>query len=173
MVQLLSLEEQGKGEVFAAFTFLVSNSIDLANVLEKDASLFIELILHSWQLHMVLLELSFYVDRFDDEASGIALNHHEFVDVLLLVDRPQFVESDQQVFEYRKVIDKTLIVGVQNLEVPLVEGRYEPSQLDEMAVQGSATVDNMLREHILLPIDPEVIESFLATVEDLWEVGSL
>ena len=42
-----------------------------------------------------------------------------------------------------------------------------------MAEQRGSTFDNMLREDILLPIDPEVIESFLATVEDLWEVGSL
>ena len=42
-----------------------------------------------------------------------------------------------------------------------------------MAEKRGATFDNMIREHILLPIDPEVIESFLATVEDLREVGSL
>jgi len=59
VVQLLRLEEQGKGEVVAALPFLVRNSIDLANILKKDASLFVELFAHGWQLHMVLLEISF------------------------------------------------------------------------------------------------------------------
>ena len=117
---------------------------------------------------MLLLEHSFYIDRIDDEASGIALDHHKLIDVLLLVGRPQFVKSDQQVLQHRKVIDKILITRALNLKVLLVESRYIRSELDEMAIKRDTTFDNMLGKYILLRVDPKMIECFLSAVEDLW-----
>ena len=42
-----------------------------------------------------------------------------------------------------------------------------------MSEEKVACFHDMIREHVLLPVDPEVVESFLGAVKDLWEVGSL
>lgn len=55
----------------------------------------------------------------------------------------------------------------------LVKSRYESSELDEMAIKRSSTFDDMLREYVLLRVDPEMIKCFLGAVKDLWKVGGL
>jgi hypothetical protein len=42
-----------------------------------------------------------------------------------------------------------------------------------MAIKRSSTFDDMLREYVLLRVDPEMIKCFLGAVKDLWKVGGL
>ena len=42
-----------------------------------------------------------------------------------------------------------------------------------MSVEEVACLHYMIRKHVLLPVDPEVVKGFLGTIEDLGKVGSM
>ena len=52
-------------------------------------------------------------------------------------------------------------------KVLLEEVRCVVTKLCEVLVEERSTFDDMLRKDILLTIDPEVVKSFLSTVQDL------
>ena len=84
----------------------------------------------------------------------------------MLVLGPKFVEGDEHLLKLREVGGQAL-VSAMALEIVLVEGRCEVTQFLEVVVQLSATLDHVFAEHILLSVDPEVVEGFLGAVEDL------
>jgi len=57
------------------------------------------------------------------------------------------------------------------LEVLQVEVGYEGAQLSELLAHRVSALDHVVREHIFLSVDPEVIKAFLCTVENLRQVG--
>lgn len=74
-------------------------------------------------------------------------------------------------FQLCKFCSKRVLSILALLEVFLIEVRDEDTQQSELFRQRLSAFDDVVREDIFLPVDPEVIEIFLSTVENLGQVG--
>ena len=126
---------------------------------------------------MRLSQDHFAVDRLDDETSCITLNDHQLINVLLLILYPELIKLLEHVLELIEISNELAFVRIlfplRFFEILTVKAGSEVPEFHEMREQLLATFNNMLREYVLLAIDPEMIKCFLSAVEDLWQVGRL
>ena len=91
----------------------------------------------------------------------------------MLVYGPKFVESRNQLLQLLQVGGE-LFSFVNNavLKILEIELRNVVPHLFEVGEDFPSTVKNMLREDVLFTVDPEMVKSFLSTVENLGKVGT-
>ena len=109
------------------------------------------------------------LDGLCDVTSRVGLNQHEFQDVNLLVVDPSLIEVVQVL---RHIFDHVLHRDIGCvLNDALVQVSNDVLNNAELLEELAARVQHLVREHILLSVDPQVGKAFLGGVEDLCQVA--
>ena len=116
-----------------------------------------------------LAELLLALDGLGDVASGVGLDEHELEHVDLLVGHPGLVELLQVL---RHVLHDLLHRHVHRvLDDALVDVSNDRLDHPKLLEQLPPRVQNLLREHVLFSVHPQVGESFLRRVKDFGQVA--
>ena len=105
-----------------------------------------------------------------NDASGSLLNHHQLPDIQLLEGHPTVVKLLEGVFQQLYLEVVASLGAVLRLLAKEHEIRLQPH---EVVYERLSSLDDFVREAILLPVDEEVMEAFLSAVINLWKVTQL
>ena len=116
-----------------------------------------------------LCQVLICLDGLRDVTSRISLNKHKFEHVYLLVVDPGLIEIVQVLGH---ILDHVLhrdVCGVLNYA--LIQVTNDVLNDAELLEELAPGVQHLVRENILLSVDPQVGEAFLGRVEDLCQVA--